>query len=66
MHFYGASNPLESNITLSNHLGAMGLRGLNFAKPNASIDERILAGNDPDIEYSSGRYLVIGREGYGI
>ena len=67
----GVSNPLNPGISLSNHLDAFNQwetawREVDLRKPNASIDEPVLAENDPEMEYSFGRYFVLSREGYGI
>ena len=67
----GVSDPLDPDIPLSDHLDAFNQweaawREIDLRKPNASIDEPVLAENDPDIEYSIGRYFVLSREGYGI
>jgi hypothetical protein len=67
----GVSGPLDPDISLSDHLDAFNQwetawREIDLRKPNASIDEPALAENDPDIEYSFGRYFVLSREGYGI
>jgi hypothetical protein len=50
----GVSDRLDP---LSNHLDAFdqwetAWREIDLRKPNASIDEPVLAANDPDIEYS--------------
>ena len=67
----GVSDPLDPDISLSDHLDAFdqwetAWREIDLRKPNAEIDEPVLAENDPDIEYSFGRYFVLSREGYGI
>lgn len=67
----GVSDPLDPDISLSDHLDAFNQwetawREIDLRKPNASIDEPVLAENDPDIESSFGRYFVLSREGYGI
>ena len=67
----GVSDPLDSNISLSDHLDAFNQwetawREIDLRKPNANIDEPALAENDPDIECSFGRYFILSREGYGI
>jgi hypothetical protein len=67
----GVSNPLNPDIPLSNHLDAFNQwetawREVDLRKPNASIDEPALAEDDPEIDYSFGRYFVLSREGYGI
>ena len=67
----GVSNALDPDISLSNHLGAFNQwetawREIDLRKPNASIDEPALAEDDPDMEYTLGRYFVLSREGYGL
>jgi hypothetical protein len=67
----GVSDPLNPNISLSDPLDAFNQwetawREIDLRKPNTSIDEPVLAADDPDIEYSFGRYFVLSREGYGI
>jgi F-box domain len=67
----GVSDPLDPDIPLSKHLDAFNRwetawREIDLRKPNASIDEPVLAENEPDVEYSFGRYFVLSREGYGI
>lgn len=67
----GVSNPIDPDIPLSNHLDAFNQweaawREIDLRKPNASIEEPALAEDDPDMEYSFGRYFVLSREGYGI
>ena len=67
----GVSDPLNPDISLSDHLDAFNRweaawREIDLRKPNASIDEPVLAEDDPDIECFLERYFVISREGYGI
>ena len=67
----GVSDPIDPDIPLSDHLDAFNQweaawREIDLRKPNASIEEPTLAEDDPDMEYSFGRYFVLSREGYGI
>lgn len=67
----GVSDPLDPNISLSGHLDSFNeweaaWREIDLRKTKASIDEPVLAENDPDMEYFLGRYFVLSREGYGI
>src|SRR6267154_1001215 len=59
----GVTNPLDPDVSLSDHLDAFNQwetawREIDLRKPNASIAEPVLAADDPDIEYSFGRYFV--------